>query len=111
MGVGEDGAGGEEKGGGLESAFANERFGRQTHAVDCGDGFSLRRLDVGFLTQNREEAFCFSPGLTAFGRQELQIGQNMPEGLLLLSPRIDVSNHVCNFLFDCSFCAKQAFPW
>ena len=110
MGVGEDGAGGEEKGGGLESALANERFGRQSDAVGCGGCFSLRGLDVGLLVQNREEALCFSPGLTAFGRQELQIGQNMPEGSLLLSHRIDIFYHVDAFLFDCSFCSKQAFP-
>lgn len=108
--VGEDGAGGKEKGGGLEGGLANERLRRQPDAVGCGGGFSPSGLDVGFLAQNREEAFCFPPGLTTFGCQELQIGQDMSKGCPLLSHRINVSNHVCNFLFDCSFCPKQAFP-
>ena len=110
VGVGEDGAGGKEKGGGLESGLANERFGRQTHAVGCGGCFSPSGFDVGFLDQNGEEAFYVSPGLTALGRQELQIGQDMSKGGLLLSHRIDVSNHVCNFLFDCFFAQSRLSP-
>lgn len=90
LGVGEDGAGGKEKGGGLEGALANERLGSQPAAVGCGDGFSLRGLDVGFLAQNGEEAFCFPPGLAALGRQELQVGQDMPKGGPLLSHRTDI---------------------
>ena len=63
MGVGEDGAGGKEKGGvSLEGGLADEEFGRQIVAIDCG-GFSLG----GFLAarnfkQGRrcsKEVFCF----------------------------------------------------
>ncbi len=109
VGVSEDGAGGKEKGGGLEGSLANERLGRQTHAVGCGDGFSPSSFDVGFLAQNGEEAFYVSPGLAALGRQELQVGQDMPKGGLLLSHRIDIFHHVVPFFFQPFFSLKASF--
>ncbi len=60
------------------------------------------------MLSSREEAVCFLPCLMAFGRQELQAGQDVSKGGLWFLHRIDIFHHVCNFLFQLFFSEEKS---